>query len=254
MGYRITEGFEAMGEKSRDTCPGNSGKALSERIDGMSWRASKRPLAEPLMSRKKASGIPFWPNRDPIAEQGGLNLYGFVGNDGVNWWDILGLVDCGARTLGDKRGCKVKKVEVVVQGETFEEYRKRVAMSHSLAGGLLFAGGHVVLPQNVADEGFDTLTGTVLEAIAPTAQALEGLGEMGRARVKTWLALADLDHDYRVTIDYEECTCRSRWIFWERYQWKSRSRTVKMDGGRDPIPVEDIERRANQLAENLCAE
>ena len=32
-----------------------------------------------------------WPNRDPIEEQGGLNLYGMVGNDSVNAWDWLGL-------------------------------------------------------------------------------------------------------------------------------------------------------------------
>lgn len=32
-----------------------------------------------------------WLNRDPIEELGGLNLYGFVGNDGVNGWDVLGL-------------------------------------------------------------------------------------------------------------------------------------------------------------------
>jgi RHS repeat-associated protein len=31
-----------------------------------------------------------WPSRDPIEEEGGINLYGFVGNDGVNWWDLLG--------------------------------------------------------------------------------------------------------------------------------------------------------------------
>ena len=31
-----------------------------------------------------------WPSRDPIEEEGGVNLYGFVGNDGVNWWDLLG--------------------------------------------------------------------------------------------------------------------------------------------------------------------
>jgi RHS repeat-associated protein len=31
-----------------------------------------------------------WPSRDPIEEEGGINLYGFVGNDGVNKWDILG--------------------------------------------------------------------------------------------------------------------------------------------------------------------
>jgi hypothetical protein len=31
-----------------------------------------------------------WPSRDPIAERGGINLYGFLGNDSVNWVDILG--------------------------------------------------------------------------------------------------------------------------------------------------------------------
>ena len=31
-----------------------------------------------------------WLNRDPIEEAGGLNLYGFVGNDPVNRWDYLG--------------------------------------------------------------------------------------------------------------------------------------------------------------------
>ncbi|MEI6169301.1 MAG: hypothetical protein WCS52_19125, partial [bacterium] len=39
---------------------------------------------------KSASGIPYWPSRDPIGERGGLNLYGFVGNDGVNSVDYLG--------------------------------------------------------------------------------------------------------------------------------------------------------------------
>ena len=35
-------------------------------------------------------GIPQWPSRDPIGERGGVNLYGFVGNDGVNDSDYLG--------------------------------------------------------------------------------------------------------------------------------------------------------------------
>jgi RHS repeat-associated protein len=33
-----------------------------------------------------------WPSRDPIGEEGGVNMYGFVGNDGVNAWDVLGLI------------------------------------------------------------------------------------------------------------------------------------------------------------------
>jgi RHS repeat-associated protein len=33
-----------------------------------------------------------WINRDPIEEAGGVNMYGFVGNDGVNRFDSLGLI------------------------------------------------------------------------------------------------------------------------------------------------------------------
>ena len=31
-----------------------------------------------------------WPSRDPIEEEGGVNLYGFVRNDGIGKWDYLG--------------------------------------------------------------------------------------------------------------------------------------------------------------------
>jgi len=36
--------------------------------------------------------ISRWLSRDPIGEQGGWNLYGFVGNDSANEVDILGLI------------------------------------------------------------------------------------------------------------------------------------------------------------------
>ncbi|MCF7689355.1 MAG: RHS repeat-associated core domain-containing protein [Cephaloticoccus sp.] len=35
-------------------------------------------------------------NRDPIEEQGGINLYSFVGNDPVNAWDYLGMESFGS--------------------------------------------------------------------------------------------------------------------------------------------------------------
>ena len=43
-----------------------------------------------------------WPSRDPIEEDGGMNLYSFTNNNGINLWDILGknipprirMVDC----------------------------------------------------------------------------------------------------------------------------------------------------------------
>jgi len=34
-----------------------------------------------------------WLNRDPIEEEGGVNLYNFVENNPINWVDFLGLVD-----------------------------------------------------------------------------------------------------------------------------------------------------------------
>ncbi len=40
-----------------------------------------------------------WPSRDPIEELGGLNLFGFVRNDGVNWIDFLGLADINVTIL-----------------------------------------------------------------------------------------------------------------------------------------------------------
>ena len=36
-----------------------------------------------------------WPSRDPIEEEGGVNLYGFVGNDGINRFDVNGLCEKG---------------------------------------------------------------------------------------------------------------------------------------------------------------
>jgi RHS repeat-associated protein len=32
-----------------------------------------------------------WSSRDPIGEQGGLNLYGMVGNNPIRWVDYVGL-------------------------------------------------------------------------------------------------------------------------------------------------------------------
>ena len=41
-----------------------------------------------------------WPSRDPIEERGGVNLYTFVGNNGVNKWDILGKISFAPEWVG----------------------------------------------------------------------------------------------------------------------------------------------------------
>jgi len=46
-----------------------------------------------------------WPNRDPIEEDGGLNLYGMVVNNPVDYRDYLGLSCCGNETLKSGHVC-----------------------------------------------------------------------------------------------------------------------------------------------------
>jgi len=62
---------------------------------------------------RTASGRAKWPNRDPIGEKGGVNLYGFAENNPVNQMDLLGLwgtdvhyfrTDRWARELGISSG------------------------------------------------------------------------------------------------------------------------------------------------------
>ena len=76
-----------------------------------------------------------WLSRDPIGEAGGLNLYGFVGNDGVNRWDYLGLLELlrepnatihDIGTPEDKYPGKTGYSGVFVKVE-FEKYRKDAA-------------------------------------------------------------------------------------------------------------------------------
>ncbi len=63
------------------------------------YRFSTKPLDQPTGLyyygyRYYDPATGRWPSRDPIGEEGGVNLYGFVGNNGVSWLDVLGLVDC----------------------------------------------------------------------------------------------------------------------------------------------------------------
>ena len=52
-----------------------------------------------------------WPSRDPIGEEGGINLYGFVNNNPVDSWDLLGLSSncCGGKPLESGYECCVDK-------------------------------------------------------------------------------------------------------------------------------------------------
>lgn len=50
-----------------------------------------------------ASGRSNWPNRDPIQEQCGLNLYAMVQNNPLDYWDYLGMSNCGKSWWDDAK-------------------------------------------------------------------------------------------------------------------------------------------------------
>ena len=73
--------------RARNFCPTPSGR--------MSRRARFRSMFTPgcrACAYKTASGRAKWPNRDPLEEVGGANLYVFIRNDGINDYDLVGLV------------------------------------------------------------------------------------------------------------------------------------------------------------------
>ncbi|MGD9872711.1 MAG: RHS repeat-associated core domain-containing protein [Kiritimatiellia bacterium] len=54
-----------------------------------------------------------WPNRDPIEEEGGYNLYQFCANNPVNYWDELGSKVCCGQELEDaKLDCKLSELKL----------------------------------------------------------------------------------------------------------------------------------------------
>ena len=81
-----------------DFCRHPSGRPSSPSRDRSMFKASLRTCAY-----KPASGRGEWLNRDPLEEQGGANLYGFVGNNPVSAYDILGLWGTDIHYIATKR-------------------------------------------------------------------------------------------------------------------------------------------------------
>ena len=55
-----------------------------------------------------------WTSRDLIGEEGGLNLYGFCGNDGTGRFDLLGRIDLASKGAVLMLNTKEKKWRIVV--------------------------------------------------------------------------------------------------------------------------------------------
>ena len=63
--------------------------------------------------RKYSPEVGIWLSRDPIGERGGLLVHGFVGNNGVDYWDSLGLETAccdGKEYDSETQCCKNKEI------------------------------------------------------------------------------------------------------------------------------------------------
>jgi RHS repeat-associated protein len=79
--------YDAFGNiiQQTGTAPSNYGFSTKpiEKVTGLLYYGYR--YYDPITGR--------WPSRDPIGERGGLNLYGFVGNNGVALIDYLGYLN-----------------------------------------------------------------------------------------------------------------------------------------------------------------
>ncbi len=101
----VTEITDASGDPAasyRYDAFGNTLVATGNYASTNKYRFSTKPINDEVTSgplyyygyRYYDAVTGRWPSRDPIEERGGVNLYGFVGNDSINQIDILGRCIC----------------------------------------------------------------------------------------------------------------------------------------------------------------
>ncbi|MDD4817034.1 MAG: RHS repeat-associated core domain-containing protein [Victivallaceae bacterium] len=92
---------------------GNAGSAQRFMFSSEEWFPARSTLNYGLilyLYRAYSPALARFLTRDPIEEQGGVNLYNFVGNNPVTRWDKWGLIDCcGDNVLKDNECCHNNK-------------------------------------------------------------------------------------------------------------------------------------------------
>jgi RHS repeat-associated protein len=100
---------------------------ITKRAPGRSWARSQMGNPDYYGFRFYDPNLQRWLNRDPIQEWGGLNLFGFVGNNPLNIADWLGLCDLNLKNPGDTVGQAVANGQndpnkFVVNGEGNKDF------------------------------------------------------------------------------------------------------------------------------------
>ena len=90
FGSRAKKQLSASGDMQRSLSHGDSGPSLSSGLQGSDAAVHPSDALCYYGYRYYNPQLGRWPSRDPIEEEGGLNLYGFVYNRPINLIDQLG--------------------------------------------------------------------------------------------------------------------------------------------------------------------
>jgi hypothetical protein len=195
---------------------------------------------------KNVSGIPLWPSRDPIQEEGGINLYGFVQNNSLNRGDYLGLFgcdDCDGKEIGAKKTVTSNE-RTTTLGATDEEWAKKM-----LNNGIIMAALQGLA--NMPTSGADILRLAVTGGIS-------GNGSAGIKMIQTFWDMRQLTRDRdgeEITVDYQCYECKSCWVLcksWEKGKSGDVSSRPRKDKTmRNPLG-QNQSQEAKALAEAKC--
>jgi len=194
---------------------------------------------------KPASGIPYWPSRDPIGERGGMNLYGFVGNDGVAKLDVLGETTCEKSNIGKRLNVKI--LATTIRSEDSEKYwrfSEKIRAIYDSGSeekeilGVFDSYSAEILKNGIVDGVKDSLQGIVGEIYdSATEEAGKELTKMADGLMKKTNSVMDEFSHRKVYVyfmmSYDICCCNSWWF---GPSLKKRSTVMKQGRPRTGLP------------------
>jgi RHS repeat-associated protein len=164
-----------------------------------------------------------WPSRDPIGESGGMNLYGFVRNDGVNRWDMLGLTECGRKIHEGNRLFELIRTGVGTAGRLDKPVKDMLKMTGEMLEGLKWMGramglanaGASAVAARAAAGGLDDAAAVAMAEKYGDANAV-AMGQLRNIAAKLG---EDAARGGMITIEFKCKTCVCKGWVWKRYEW-----------------------------------
>ena len=121
MGFYTTETYPEVADLPLKNRVGGSRRSSPLRAGRFTPQPFETVSETAVTFTITVSGLSFWLSRDPIEELGGANLYGFVDNNPVIWFDPFGLTACSwkvGRCTRNVGGATVPST-VTIRGRTF---------------------------------------------------------------------------------------------------------------------------------------